>query len=51
MYIILGKNGYIAESISNSVKADVNELVRRVSIIESKYGSDYIDMSKWIEGN
>jgi len=39
------------ESISNSVKADVNELVRRVSIIESKYGSDYIDMSKWIEGN
>ena len=39
------------ESIANSVKTDINELVRRASIIESKYGSDYIDMSKWIEGN
>jgi hypothetical protein len=39
------------ESIANSVKTDINELVRRASIIESKYGSDRIDMSKWIEDN
>jgi hypothetical protein len=39
------------KSITNSVKTDINELVRRGSIMKSRYGSDHIDMSKWIEDN
>jgi len=39
------------QSITNSVKTDINELDRRASIMKSRYKSDYIDMSKWIEDN
>lgn len=39
------------KSITNSVKTDINELVRRASIMKSRYGSDHIDMSKWIKDN
>lgn len=39
------------KSITNTVKAGINELVSRASIMESKYGSDCIDMSKWMEDN
>ena len=37
------------QSITNSVKIDINELARRASIIKSKYGADHINMLKWIE--
>ena len=39
------------QSITNSVKTDIDELVRRASIMKSRYGSDHVDMSKWIEDN
>lgn len=39
------------QSITNSVKTDINELTRRASIMKSRYGPDHIDMSKWIEDN
>ena len=39
------------QSITNVVKTDIDELVMRASIMQSRYKLDYIDMSKWIEDN
>jgi len=39
------------QSISSSVKINVAELSRRASLMQSRYESDFIDMSRWIEDN
>ena len=39
------------QSIVESVNVDIKELRRRQSFIHERYGSDHIDMSKWIKGN
>lgn len=39
------------QSFSSSIKIHVAELNRRASLMQSRYESDFIDMSRWIEDN